>query len=145
MRKAKDNRVVDPETDVQEDGTILPPAQPLAQIVPKNRIHERKQGCYNCRRWSNGELAESHFQKLRQRDVRILLERGRTLEQAEKIVSALDRLIKPPKAGLCLAGGSEADLVMPTYLCEKWDGRVGVEGAYDKTPEELYDKMGEKV
>lgn len=147
MRTRAENQLID-ESEVSEIGTVLPSPvnRPTVKVVPKNRIFERKQGCYNCLHFDNRELARKHFEQRMQLDAAALLEKGRTLPQVEDTLVRVRRIMEPPKYGVCMKnGGGAADFKAASFLCEKWTGRVGVEGKFDVTADELYDKLGEKA
>ena len=97
-------------------------------------------------------MAMDHYKKRRFEDAKILLEKqlnkGETFEAASTYVDSVlkmqDDMITPPKSGICIGGGAKAEFTMAGYLCDRWTGRVVVEGA-DTLAEELYDKKGEKM
>jgi hypothetical protein len=135
------------ESEVREDGSRLPAPhlRPVVNFTPRDRILIRKQGCFNCVHWNNEEMAKTHRTRMRQIDMRVLLERGRTLEEAQRVIDATDKLIPIGAYGVCLGSGGKADFTASAHLCDKWTGRVGVEGTYDPLIDEVYDKKGEKA
>lgn len=111
------------------------------------RIEERQTGCWNCMHFDNGEKALQHFQRvLRPGQLRVFLENGMTMEDAE---SALRRQIDPyapPRSGLCMKSDAPrpaADLVHAAYKCAMWTGRIRPEGKQDELIEDIKDKRGE--
>lgn len=133
------------ESEVSEIGTRLPSPEtrPVVALTPKDRILERKQGCWNCVHWNNQEMARNHRQRMRLMDARQLLERGRTLEEVKVVTDRVDQLMPIGAYGVCLGGGAAADFTAAAHLCIRWTGRVGIEGKYDTLIEEIYDKKGE--
>ncbi len=95
--------------------------------------------------FDNDALARSHMNKRRQMDMKALLDRGRTFEQAEKVLQGVGMLIKTPDYGVCLGGGSSGEFVAQEFLCNRWKGRIAIEGKADTLADELYDKKGEKA
>lgn len=108
---------------------------------PPERTIERKMGCYNCRHFTNGDLALQHYKSMRQRDIKVLRDRGLKQGQIDRAVANQDRLVKPPRTGICLIGKSESDFVHPIALCDSWDGRVRVEGPVDPLVEEVREDL----
>jgi hypothetical protein len=147
MKLRSEAKVNDAE-EVSEIGTRLPgsPESRLTtRMVPKDRVFQRQQGCWNCMHFDNGATAESHIRGRRLMDMKALLNRGRTLEQAEQVLQSVGAMVKAPDFGVCLGGGAAAELVAATYLCSRWKGRITIEGKADVLVEEIYDKRGEKL
>lgn len=126
----------------------------VVNVIPQDRVVERTRGCWNCTGWNNSSLAESHFEMRQVQDARTITEQtlksGVPFEAAMKhVVQIMKRaeVFKPPATGICMKNGSKADFVLPTFLCDKWTGRIVVQGASegDVIAEELYDKKGEKL
>lgn len=151
MKSRSAAKLVTPDDDpmeVREDGTRLPGSAATrlhTRVVPKSRVFLRQQGCWNCMNFDNGALAQSHLRRRKQLDMRMLLERGRTLEEAEDVLARVGAMLRTPDFGVCLAGGASAEFVGQTYLCHRWRGRVAIEGKADALVEEIYDKKGEKL
>lgn len=139
-----------PKAAVRLDPDVVPAAVP-GYIVARGavplpgRTFVRNQGCYNCMNFAgpDSKLYQSHRTARRQADVRELLERGVTLERAERRVAACDRYLALKGFGVCWAGGGQADFVEARFLCEKWKGRVRTEAKMDPTAAELKDLLGD--
>ena len=113
------------------------------------RTFIRNQGCYNCVSGVfEGPLLEQHLMTTGMRDVRLMLEEGKTHEQAALCIALRNRKLEEKKGGLCMKGAPHGgDFVVPKLLCSRWVGRVGVNkfaGGVDDLPEELADKLGDK-
>jgi len=140
------------EVDPDPPGPEAPGPHPSIEAVPKNRIHVREHGCWNCTHWECGSLAEKHYQVRRQADAGTLLARrldagqpfAYAMREVARVLRRMDEAVKPPISGLCLAGGTRADFVLPGFICDRWTGRIGVDGPIEKLPGELYDRLGEK-
>jgi hypothetical protein len=141
MRTLVDSKL---EPDVTPPAPMLTPDGIVTCDNPlPGRTVIRKQGCYNCKHWTNGETFVSHRKTRRMADMRDLLERGVSLEQAERDIARADQYLEMHSYGVCLIGGGQADFVPARYLCGKWNGRIRVEGQMDKLADEMKDIMGD--
>lgn len=138
-------------------------------LVPKERVVERTQGCWNCKHWDR-EMAKPLWTEKRQNDLKTALDLalnlpgGEPKTQAEcttpqaqrcynikKMVDSLDHLVASGHVGVCKGGGRTADgkpvgdLVVHSFLCDRWTGVSGAAlarggSAPDALPEELMEK-----
>lgn len=123
-------------------------AQPALPVI------QRSQGCWNCTGFST-DAAKQFWQGKRQKDLDIALSQSLIDPQGEnaqqvvnirRMVDATDTAVAAGLLGKCLRGGTEADLVSLSFLCEKWTGRQGASiaregGALDKLPGELMEDV----
>ena len=123
--------------------------------VDLGRTIERTRGCWNCKHWTNDDLAKNHWLKLRQQDLTTGLAvanndpRGEEHPQVvniRRMVHTADRGIALGVFGICMAGKSPGDFCHNAYLCDHWSGKTGAsvatEGApLDLLPAELKDKL----
>lgn len=128
--------------------------------VPKERVFDRAQGCWNCKHWDQ-EAAKPRWNELRQRDLTAALqialvsphgENDVRVENTRTMVDSLDHLVAQRMVGVCRGDGRTAkgepvgDFTLHGLLCDRWTGKVGAsvarEGrALDTLPEELTDKL----
>lgn len=125
-------------------------------MVPKDRVFERGQGCWNC---LNSASGVEHWTEARKNNLRIAKQLAQ--ESPEKFTNlrvknilhmvdttdhsvASHALLRCTK-GVCADGKPVGDLVAHNYLCSKWSGKQGAsmarEGKLDDLPEELADKL----
>lgn len=118
------------------------------QIRPA--VVERTMGCWNCLR-SSKEAAVEFWKERRVKDLNIALQiamndpAGEKHPQVINIRRMVDQVDQGIAAGLfvrCRVGGSEADLISLTHLCDKWTAASGASVArdgqkVDKLPDEL--------
>lgn len=134
-------------------------------FVPKDRIFERTQGCWNCLHLADPKpWWESQRQKDLQRALTIALN-SKLGEQHPKclnlkhMVNKIDHLIAAKALVRCgmnqrigrdAKGNPVGDLIAPNYLCDRWSGAQGASIARggqkaDPLPEELADKLGDAM
>jgi len=128
-------------------------------LVPKDRVVSRGQGCWNCKWWSP-EKAKPLWTEKRQNDLataaKLALESPKgendvRVYNIRAMVNSLDHLVATGHAGICLGNGRTADgnpvgdLVVHSFLCDRWSGVTGSSlatgGKTDMLPEELADKL----
>jgi hypothetical protein len=138
-------------------------------LVPKERVIDRGQGCWNCKHWDR-EAAKPLWTEKRQTDLTTALNLALNLPDGEPktaaeckspealrcfnikaMVDSLDHLVASGHVGVCKGGGRTAngeqvgDFVVHNFLCDRWSGVSGAslatEGKTDLLPEELADKM----
>lgn len=138
-------------------------------LVPKERVVERGQGCWNCRHWDR-EKAKPLWQEKRQNDLKTALNIALSLPDGEpktaaecktqealrcfnikKMVDSLDHLVASDHVGVCMGGGRTedgnpvGDFVVHSFLCDRWSGVSGASlatgGKMDDLPGELADKL----
>jgi hypothetical protein len=138
---------------------ILPTLGPIETNFP-DRVIERKQGCWNCTGFSR-EMGKKHWSDRRQKDLEVGLsislqsplgEQDPKVKGIRQMVDNVDHGVASGSLGMCLGHGVDrngnpvGDLVMSTYLCEKWNGAQGASVARggeapDTLPAELEDKL----
>jgi hypothetical protein len=115
---------------------------------------ERTQGCWNCKSFSL-EGGQKLWKIKRQNDLataaRLAVEDAEgedsvRVTNIRKMVNTIDHGIALNMIGTCMIGASEADLVVNSYLCDKWNGAQGASVARagarpDKLPGELMEDM----
>jgi hypothetical protein len=138
-------------------------------LVPKERVIDRGQGCWNCKHWDR-EIAKPLWTEKRQFDLNTALNLALNLPGGEpknvdeckspealrcfnikKMVDSLDHLVASGHVGCCKGGGRTAngeqvgDFVVHSFLCDRWSGVSGAslarEGKTDLLPEELAENM----
>jgi len=133
---------------------------PSKLYIPKDRISERTQGCWNCKHWSTEEARRKWSAKRQgnlEQALKISLEspQGQDDQRVYNIRGMVDRLdheIAKGSAGVCSGGGKDphgnpvGDFVVHNYLCSKWSGAQGASMARgaqkaDKLPEELQEQL----
>ena len=125
-------------------------------LVPKDRVFQRGQGCWNC---VNSCSAVEFWTERRKRDLthaKLLAQNSPQgddhpqVKQVYRMVDTIDHsvaahaLLRCTK-GVTAEGEPVGDLVAHNYLCSKWSGKQGAslarEGKLDDLPEELADKL----
>ena len=125
-------------------------------FVPKDRIFERGQGCWNC---LNSSSAVAFWTERRKEDVlrlKVLADQtppgvsNQTRDNLAHMIDTTDHsvaahaLLRCTK-GVTAEGNPVGDLVAHNYLCGKWSGKQGAslarQGKLDDLPEELADKL----
>ncbi len=133
-----------------------------SHAMPKERVVERTQGCWNCKHFIQGETAKAAWNSARARDLQTALGIVReNPEQGEnhpkvlnirRMVNLLDHAIAQGEAGVCGGKGvledgkPVGDFVASTLLCRKWSGAQGASVARagqkaDDLPMELAEKI----
>jgi hypothetical protein len=129
----------------------------INHMTLKGRTFERTQGCWNCLRWENQELARKRWQDCERAElaaaeaIRLVDPRGEAAPkylQIRKTVAQGRQMVFSGRFGVCLAGGVETDFVEAAHLCEKWSAKTGASiaragAAPDPLPDELKDKVGD--
>jgi hypothetical protein len=130
--------------------------------LSKNRIHERTQGCWNCKHGSS-EVARKWWLDKREKDLEIAVniaigspdgEKDHKVVNIRRTTALIDEavgnssLIKCTGNGVDRHGNSVGDLVRSVYLCHKWSGAQGASiaragEAPDLLPQELEEKANE--
>jgi hypothetical protein len=133
-------------------------------IVPKERVVNRNQGCWNCTKWDR-EKANPLWTQKRQNDLAKALEISMAHPEGEdhvqvvnirSMVDSLDHLVASGHVGVCTGGGRTAngepvgDFVVHSFLCDRWNAMAGANltregGALDVLPEELADKVDSRT
>jgi len=126
-------------------------------IIAPERTVERGRGCWNCKSFANGELAQKRWTERRKSDIATLIAQGivpltregdhentQITKQKDARFEMMDKLIHAGTAGLCMHGKVDTDFVHCQYLCTGWNGRDGHSLAtsgrpLDKLPDELMD------
>lgn len=77
--------------------------------------------------------------------MKILIDSGLPLVEAEKLLQTADRYMVIFNCGVCLAGGAQADFVPARFKCHQWSGRAGLrtEARQDPLADELRDMLGD--
>lgn len=133
---------------------------PTKLFLPKDRLSERTQGCWNCRWWDTDEARKRWSQKRQgnlEQALKISLESGQgeddhRVYNIRGMVDKLDHEIARGSAGVCKGGGKDpqgndvGDFVVHNYLCSKWSAAQGASMARggqkaDKLPEELQEEL----
>jgi hypothetical protein len=133
-------------------------------ILPANRTVERGRGCWNCKSFENGALAQKRWEETRKQEVAALIEQGAVAltrlgdqenpatKEEDARFQMMNKLMRAGTAGLCMRGKVNTDFVHCQYLCDGWTGRDGHSLAtaghpLDKLPDELRDLVdsGEKI
>lgn len=129
--------------------------------IPKDRVFERTQGCWNCKHFAPGDATKKVWAQLRIRDLNIAVkiatdspqgENDVRVENIRKMVNTLDHAVVQRKAGICTGDGKTADgnpvgdLVAHSFLCSEWSGAQGASIARggqkaDELPEELKQRV----
>lgn len=126
-------------------------------LVPKERIFERTQGCWNC---SNSSSANAFWSERRLHDLTRAQgiandspdgEKDIKVDNIKRMVDTTDHAIASGALMRCTKGVTAngdpvGDLVAHNYLCQKWSGMQGASIARagqkaDDLPEELADKL----
>jgi len=135
-------------------------------LVPKERVVERSQGCWNCVAW-NPIAAKPLWEQKRQNDLAKALELSLNSSNKQdedhphvvnirRMVDNLDHMVASRSVGICTGNGRTADgnpvgdFVAHSFLCDRWSGVQGAsltrEGArIDDLPEEVAQKLDDKL
>lgn len=138
----------------------LLPTLGYVQTDLPDRTFERKTGCWNCKGWSH-EMGKKHWVERRQKDLEVGLslslqsplgEEDPKVKGIRRMVHHVDHGVASKTLGMCLGHGVNrngdpvGDLVMSTYMCDRWTGAQGSSiaragEAIDILPAELEDKL----
>lgn len=129
-------------------------------IIPKDRLSERTQGCWNCKHWSTEEARKRWTEKrqgnLQQAlNISLVSPNGEADQRVYNIRGMVDRLdheIAKGSAGVCRGNGKDphgnpvGDFVVHNYLCNNWSAAQGASIARggqkaDKLPEEMQEEL----
>jgi hypothetical protein len=135
-------------------------------LVPKERVVERAQGCWNCKHW-DAEAAKPLWNQKRQNDLAKALELSLKTENKQgedhphvvnirRMVDNLDHMVASKSVGVCSGDGRTAngqpvgDFVAHSFLCDRWSGVQGASmtregGKIDDLPEEVAQKLDDKL
>jgi hypothetical protein len=135
-------------------------------LIPKERVVERTQGCWNCTHWDAAK-AKPFWTERRQLDLTKALELSlnSSNKQGEdhphvvnirRMVDNLDHMVASGSVGMCEGNGRTAngdpvgDLVAHSFLCDRWSGTQGASIARegqraDLLPEELEERLDERL
>lgn len=129
-------------------------------MVPKDRVFERTQGCWNCKHSSSGT---QFWEERRLHDLArakgiasgsLLGENHQKVLNIRRMVDQLDHQVAAGNLRRCTTGRTPdgtpvGDLVAHNYLCTRWSAAEGASMARagqkaDKLPEELAEELDGK-